>query len=149
MALLSSKEKKYTANLSEAENVVGEGCYFEGSIETDKTVKIDGYYLGQSLRANVIIIGKTGKVKSNIFANNLILEGILLGDVIANVRVVLQPDCKLIGNISTGEIITTKGVEFEGMCRVTSDLNSDIKQSVREIFKELPSQNSQKKVEKS
>ena len=139
MSIINRKEKPYNANINEADNVLGRDSFFEGSIETEQSIKIDGYYQGQSLKADMVIVGKTGRVRANVFANNLILEGALIGDVIANVRVVLQPSSKLVGNISTNELITAKSVEFEGLCRVASSPEVKIKEKVEMLFKDFPS----------
>ena len=127
-------KKQYSAKLSEADNILGQGTSFEGSIETIGSLKIDGEYKGESLKADKVIVGLSGKVKANIFANTIILEGIVIGDIIANTRVLLMAKSKLVGNISTPELISNEGVLFEGLCRVSNDLRADIGKAVHHLY---------------
>ena len=50
-------KKQYSAKLSEADNILGQGTSFEGSIETIGSLKIDGEYKGESLKADKVIVG--------------------------------------------------------------------------------------------
>ena len=41
---------------------------------------------------------------------------------------------KLVGNISTPELISNEGVLFEGLCRVSNDLRADIGKTVHHLY---------------
>ncbi len=141
--MIGRRNKTYIANASFDETVIGEHAYFYGTIEAVKSVRIDGFYSGPSLKADMVSIGKTGKVKTNIYAATVFLEGVLLGDIVASTRVLLMPNSMLVGNISAPEMITSRGVLFEGVCRVSSDMEADIGKLVREQFKQLPDHHKQ------
>ncbi|BBM89905.1 hypothetical protein COTS27_01622 [Spirochaetota bacterium] len=139
--MIGRKNRRYTANAGFDETVIGEKAYFYGSIEAVKSVRIDGVYSGSVLKADVVSIGKTGMVKTNIYAGTVFIEGVLLGDVTASTRVLLMPNSKFVGNISAPEMITSHGVLFEGVCRISSDLEANIAKSVRNVFKNIPQDN--------
>ncbi len=138
MIAFLNKNKGYTATPGEGESVIGEGSYFHGTIDSVSDLRIDGIYQGSNIKANVLTVGKTGMVKTNAYVGSLVLEGVLVGDVIASIRVLLMPGSKLVGNLSTPELITSRGVLFEGACRVSSELNTDISKSVKNMFKDIP-----------
>lgn len=113
---------KSTGDLST--NVIGERSYFTGSFNINGSLRIDGRFEGKSLKADQLYIGTGGKVKTNIEAVSVIVEGLIMGNINATSRVLLMPTAKVYGDIRTPELIIQNGVLLEGRCTIANDLRT-------------------------
>lgn len=105
-------------------NVIGENSYFSGSFNINGSLRIDGRFEGKSLRADQLYIGTGGKIRTNIDAVSVIVEGLIIGNINATNRVLLMPTAKVFGDIRTPELIIQNGVLLEGKCIIANDLRT-------------------------
>jgi cytoskeletal protein CcmA (bactofilin family) len=105
-------------------NVIGEKSYFTGNFSINGSLRIDGRFEGKSLKADQLYIGHDGKVKTNIEAVSVIVEGLIMGNINATSRVLLMPTAKVYGDIRTPELIIQNGVLLEGRCTIANDLRT-------------------------
>jgi cytoskeletal protein CcmA (bactofilin family) len=105
-------------------NVIGENSYFSGSFNINGSLRIDGRFEGKSLKADQLYIGTDGKVRTNIDAVSVIVEGLIIGNINATNRVLLMPTAKVFGDIRTPELIIQNGVLLEGKCIIANDLRT-------------------------
>ncbi|HPJ39322.1 MAG TPA: polymer-forming cytoskeletal protein [Spirochaetota bacterium] len=110
-----------------ANNVIGANSYFTGKFIINGSLRIDGHFEGKYLQADQIYIGPTGKIRTNINAMSVIVEGLVLGNINASSRVLLMPTAKILGDIKTPELIIQNGVILEGRCTISNDLKSSAK----------------------
>ena len=108
-------------------STIGPNSYFTGRFFINGSLKIDGKFEGKSLQAEQLYIGVTGKVKTNILANSVIVEGVIIGNITARNRVMLLPTAKILGDIRTPELIIQNGVILEGRCMIAHDLKTSAK----------------------
>lgn len=108
-------------------STIGPNSYFTGRFYINGSLKIDGKFEGKSLQAEQLYIGSTGKVKTNIVANSVIVEGVIIGNITARNRVMLLPTAKIYGDIKTPELIIQNGVILEGRCVIANDLKISAK----------------------
>lgn len=113
-----------------ASNLIGENSFFTGSFIINGSLRIDGRFEGKSLQADQLYVGHSGKIKTNINAVSIIIEGLVIGNVNATGRVLLMPTAKVYGDIKTPELIIQNGVILEGRCTIANDL----KVSAREVI---------------
>jgi cytoskeletal protein CcmA (bactofilin family) len=105
-------------------NVIGENSYFSGSFNINGSLRIDGRFEGKSLKTDQLYIGADGKVRTNIDAVSVIVEGLIIGNINATNRVLLMPTAKVFGDIRTPELIIQNGVLLEGKCIIANDLRT-------------------------
>ncbi len=110
-----------------ANNVIGEDSFFTGNFVINGSLKIDGRFEGKSLQAEQLYIGQSGKIKTNINAVSVIVEGLIIGNISASSRVILMPTAMIYGDIKTPELIIQNGVILEGRCTISNDLKSSAK----------------------
>lgn len=116
---------KATGDISN--NIIGENSYFSGNFHINGSLRIDGRFEGKFLQAEQLYIGRDGKIKTNINAVSVIVEGLVIGNINASNRVLLMPSAKILGDIKTPELIIQKGVILEGRCAISNDLKSSAK----------------------
>ncbi|MGL4368468.1 MAG: bactofilin family protein, partial [Spirochaetota bacterium] len=78
-------------------NVIGENSYFTGKFIINGSLRIDGRFEGKSLTAEQLYIGPHGKIRTNIDATSVIVEGMVIGNINARSRVMLMPSAKILG----------------------------------------------------
>ena len=110
-----------------ANNVIGENSYFTGTFIINGSLRIDGRFEGKYLQAEQLYIGSLGKIRTNISAVSVIVEGMVIGNINASSRVLLMPTAKILGDIKTPELIIQNGVILEGRCTIANDLRSSAK----------------------
>jgi cytoskeletal protein CcmA (bactofilin family) len=110
-----------------ASNIIGENSYFTGTFVINGSLRIDGRFEGKYLQAEQLYIGGLGKIKTNINAMSVIVEGMVIGNINASNRVLLMPTAKILGDIKTPELIIQNGVILEGRCTIANDLRTSAK----------------------
>ena len=85
----------------ESNSIIGEGSYFKGEFTLKGTLRVEGCYEGDKLEVDNVIIGQMGKVKSNIKSIAAVIEGIVVGNIEASSRVMLEGLCVIAPNPQT------------------------------------------------
>jgi cytoskeletal protein CcmA (bactofilin family) len=106
-------------------SLIGEGARFVGDIELSGFIRIDGDFSGAIRKADKVLVGKTGRVKSSTTARVVIIAGAFIGDIIAEEHLTILSSAIVIGNIKAPVIVMESGVIFHGNCQVTNQ-NLDI-----------------------
>ena len=111
-------------------SVIGPNSYFTGQFYINGSLKIDGKFEGKSLQADQLYIGPKGKLKTNVKASSVIVEGVIIGNIEAKNRILLLPSAKILGDIKTPELIIQNGVILEGRCMISNNLNASAKEYI-------------------
>ncbi len=99
-----------------ATSILAQGCRFKGEVEVQGTFRIEGEFEGTIRHPDTLVVGKTGVVKGEIFANNAVVGGKVLGNITADDKIELQSGSTLEGDIKTSRLVIDEGVVFEGSC---------------------------------
>ena len=113
-----------------ASNLIGENSYFSGRFLINGSLRIDGRFEGKYLQADQLYIGPMGKIKTDVNAVSVIVEGLVIGNINASNRILLMPTAKIYGDIKTPELIIQNGVILEGRCTISNDLKSSAKELI-------------------
>ena len=103
----------------EANSTIGEESIFEGRYAIRGSLRIDGRFEGQSLLVDQLQIGPKGKVKTNIVATSVVVEGLIIGNITSSRRILLLSTARVLGDIKTPELIIQDGVILEGRCTIS------------------------------
>jgi len=122
------------AKLDQANSVIGEGSIFEGKFYIAGSLKVDGKFEGEIKTEETLMIGETGKIKTDIKAQEVVLAGTLLGDIYAGQEVVLTDTGKMLGNITSPVLTLSKGTVVKGSINITGGAKKDVKKMVEESF---------------
>lgn len=102
--------------------LLGRGTRFEGTLRFEGRVRIDGYFKGEIVGDDTLVIGEGAEVHANITVGTLILRGgIIVGDVVAHESFEMHAPSKVSGNIESPSIFMDRGTTFEGGCRMNSE----------------------------
>jgi cytoskeletal protein CcmA (bactofilin family) len=96
-----------------------------GDISGDEDLVLDGQMEGSiSLPKNEVMIGPEGKVKANIKALKVSVEGRLTGDIKSGERVVIRHSGRVEGNIVAPRVVLEDGCQFKGSVEMNIDTES-------------------------
>ena len=122
------------AKYDQINSIIGEGSVFEGKFYISGSLKIDGQFEGEIKTEEMLVIGPTGRVKTNIVAKEVVMSGALIGDVEAKVSVKLTNSGRMLGNIKTPALHLSEGVVYKGTVDITSDLKQNAEKIVEDCF---------------
>ncbi|MEN8154202.1 MAG: polymer-forming cytoskeletal protein [Acidobacteriota bacterium] len=143
------KKNVPTTNITDIEETVsenrvsllGKDMKLKGNITSNEEIIIEGTVDGKVNITNNIYIGKSGKVKAEIFAREIIIEGEVNGDVHGSVKVEIVPGGILNGNIISEKVVLAEGAKFKGnidMTIKTEDKTKKLKTEKTDITREKP-----------
>ncbi|MBN2532569.1 MAG: polymer-forming cytoskeletal protein [Spirochaetales bacterium] len=120
--------------IENAHCVIGEGSVFDGRFYVSGSILIEGKFQGDIKTDDQVIIGPTGKVKTDITAKKVTIAGTIIGNISATEEVNLLQSGKVLGNITTPKLIVEPGVITEGKVTITSGNDSNVKSTIEESF---------------
>lgn len=120
--MIGSKKEAYQGSQGSAENMnalLGEGSEFEGKLNFQGVVRVDGVIKGEITSKDKLIIGEKAKVEAEISVGTAIISGEVKGNITASQRLEIHAPAKVTGNINTPTLIIDEGVIFEGSCQMS------------------------------
>jgi cytoskeletal protein CcmA (bactofilin family) len=98
--------------------IVGKGATFDGLLEISGGLRVDGNVKGKIASADVVLIGPSGSVDADIEAKEVIIGGIVRGNIKAPDKVELQAKSQVDGDIITYSLVVEQGALFHGNCQM-------------------------------
>lgn len=96
-------------------SVIGPTLVFKGELSADEDLVIEGDIEGKiAHHKKHLTVGKQGRVKADIHASSVIVEGKLIGDIHSEGVVSLAKGSDVKGNIYCSRIVMEDGAYFEG-----------------------------------
>ena len=95
--------------------VIGPTLVFKGELSADEDLFIEGRIEGTIAHHKMnLTIGKQGRVKADIDATSVVIEGQLVGDIRSDGTVTLSKGADVEGNIFCARIVMEAGARFKG-----------------------------------
>jgi cytoskeletal protein CcmA (bactofilin family) len=95
-------------------SVVDEQMVIRGEINTQGTIRVDGRLEGRLQRAGTMIVGAKGVVVGDIEAREVIVGGIIEGNIKSDGRVELQSSASIRGDIAAIAMLLHEGATVHG-----------------------------------
>ncbi len=114
--------------------IIGEGSIFDGRFYVNGSILIEGKFQGDIRTEDQLIVGPTGKVKTDIQARKVTVAGTLIGNIAATEEVSLLHTGKVLGNIMTPKLTVEPGVITEGKVTITSGQTEDARKVIEDAF---------------
>ena len=100
--------------------LLGAGSVFEGKLNFEGQVRIDGTFTGEITTTDLLIIGEGAKVSATINCGSVEIKGDITGNVNASDSITLRPTARVQADIYAPSLVVDKGAVFEGNSRMTS-----------------------------
>jgi len=118
----------------EANSMIGEESFFEGRFVVKGNMRIDGMFQGKALQVDQLQIGAKAKVKTNINATSVVVEGLVIGSIAAARRILLLSTARVLGDLKTPELIIQDGVILEGRCTISHVRIDDTRAYIESLY---------------
>ena len=115
-------------------STIGEGSTFEGKFYISGSLRVDGKFEGEIMTDEELVIGETGRVKTNIEARSVIVAGTVIGNIKAKEEVKLLETGKVNGDIVTPILTIERGVVTDGHITITGGQRSDVTKLIEEYY---------------
>jgi cytoskeletal protein CcmA (bactofilin family) len=94
---------------------IGPSIAIKGDVTGEEDLIVEGRIEGKILlKANSVTIGRNGRVKANVYANSIMVEGEVEGDLIGKDEVVIRQSGKVKGNVAAPRVVLDSGARFQG-----------------------------------
>jgi cytoskeletal protein CcmA (bactofilin family) len=90
----------------------------EGDIQGDEDLRVEGHFKGTIKVVGDISVGQSGVVEADIEADNIIVQGQVIGNVLARKQLEIQSSGQLLGDCQAKSIDIREGAIFEGRSRM-------------------------------
>ncbi|MGL4368441.1 MAG: bactofilin family protein [Spirochaetota bacterium] len=115
-------------------STIGEGSSFEGKFYISGSLRIDGKFEGEIRTDEELVVGETGRVRTNIEAKSVVVAGTVIGNITAHDEIKLLETAKVLGDIKAPTITIQRGVILQGNLKLTGNAKKEPKSAVEEAF---------------
>ncbi len=99
---------------------LGSGTVYQGQLNFQGSVRIDGIFNGEVNSEGTLIIGKDARVEGQVKVGQLVLSGNIKGEIIATKKAVLHKTANLVGSLHAPILMVEEGARLEGQVAMTS-----------------------------
>jgi cytoskeletal protein CcmA (bactofilin family) len=94
---------------------IGKSVVIKGELSGSEDLTIEGQVEGKiELRQNILTIGSNGKIKAQVFAKAIVVQGDVHGNITATERVDIRDSGSVDGDISAPRVSIADGAHFRG-----------------------------------
>ena len=95
--------------------VIGPSIQIEGTLRGQEDVFVEGEVTGTiQLQNNTLTIGAQGKIRADVYAHTVFVEGSMDGDLFGSEQVIVRKSAKVRGNITSPRVTLEDGAAFKG-----------------------------------
>jgi cytoskeletal protein CcmA (bactofilin family) len=115
----------------ELSTIIGKGSKVKGSLFVEGGVRVDGKVEGVIESKGFVTIGLSGVAKANVKANECLVSGKVVGNIVCDDALELDKTADLTGDIIAKVLKIHTGAVFNGNSSMTSEVKSP---SIKKIF---------------
>ncbi|UZP69088.1 polymer-forming cytoskeletal protein [Desulfovibrio mangrovi] len=104
---------------------LGSGTVYQGKLNFQGSVRIDGVFNGEVQSEGTLIIGKDARVEGQVRVGQLILSGNIQGEIIATKKAVLHRTANLVGSLQAPVLMVEEGAKLEGHIAMQASVTPD------------------------
>lgn len=119
------------------DSLIGEKTRIEGKIQSEASLRIEGQVIGSIESAGDVIIGEKSTVEADITAKDILVAGIVKGNVSTSGNLHIMSTGQLIGDMDTRTFIVEEGGTFQGISAMSVRNEDSKKQQVMAEVKPL------------
>lgn len=109
-----AKERQAIATPESVISIIGPGMKVTGDLETDGTIRIEGFVKGNVRAGKAVVIGKDGSVDGTVVTQDAVISGRLKGNLTADSRLELQATSRIEGDVHARRMQLEEGAMLNG-----------------------------------
>jgi cytoskeletal protein CcmA (bactofilin family) len=103
-------------------SIIGPGMQVVGECITDGTLRIEGSVQGSVRAGKAVVVGKDGSVEGDVFTQDAVVSGRIVGTLVAESRLELQATCRIDGEVSARRMQLEEGAMLNGTVHMGENL---------------------------
>lgn len=113
---MASTRQSTTASppVVEPGTVIGPGIQVHGKIAGEEDLRIHGQVEGSIHLSETLFVAAEGVVIADVRARDVVVSGILIGNVFAEDSITLQPGARMVGDLTAPRVIIASGASLRG-----------------------------------
>lgn len=115
---------------------LGVGTAYEGKLQFQGSVRIDGNFLGQIDAEGTLIVGQEAKIEGKVSVASLVLSGYVQGNIVAGNKVVMHKTARMQGSVHTPCLVMEEGAILDGEVIMTKKDENDVRVEEYDIVEE-------------
>jgi len=119
MKIKNKKEKSLSLD-----TLIGANTVFEGSIQSERSVCVEGSIRGRIEAKGEVVVGRQGKVEADIYADSVVVGGQIIGNINARSRLEITATGRVTGDIEATKIIVVEGGMVDGSTKMMEAVES-------------------------
>jgi cytoskeletal protein CcmA (bactofilin family) len=100
------------------ETFIGANTVVEGSIQTDRSITVQGCVQGRIESEGEVVVGNEGKIEADIYANSVVVGGQINGNVNAQSRVEITATGRVTGDVASPKVTIIEGGRVDGLLKM-------------------------------
>lgn len=106
---------------------ITEGSEVEGTCSFNGSVVVSGRVKGESRVTGTLSIGPMGRVEARLHASVVIIEGQVVGSIVATERIELREHARVHGDLETPALIIEESAVFEGQTKAVRGHSGEVR----------------------
>ncbi|KJU85068.1 protein containing DUF583 [Candidatus Magnetobacterium bavaricum] len=102
------------------ETLVGVSTQIKGTVELKGTLRLDGGFEG-NVKADWVVVGEKGHLKGDIYANGVVVGGLVEGNIHSREYIEIMTKGKVFGDVYTTKFAILEGGLFEGHSKMQNN----------------------------
>ncbi|MEE9120176.1 MAG: polymer-forming cytoskeletal protein [Syntrophobacteria bacterium] len=119
MKIKNKKEKSLSLD-----TLIGANTVFEGSIQSERSVCVEGSIRGRIEAKGEVVVGRQGKVEADIYADSVVVGGQIIGNINARSRLEITATGRVTGDIEATRITVAEGGMVDGSFKMMEAVES-------------------------
>jgi cytoskeletal protein CcmA (bactofilin family) len=107
------------------ETVVGDGASIEGTVRSDRSIRVRGAVQGEIESKERVVIEESARVAARISAEHVTVLGEVNGSIECTGRLEIASSARVTGEVSASTLVIQEGAFFEGNLRMSSTTRDD------------------------
>lgn len=109
-----------SGNIEDAETVIGDGASIEGTIRSDRSIRVFGAVQGELESKQRVVVEESGKVSARITAEHVTVLGQVDGSIECSGRLEIASSARVAGEVSATTLVIQEGAVVEGNLRMST-----------------------------
>lgn len=93
---------------------LGVGTSYQGKLQFQGSVRIDGEFSGEVDSEGTLIVGRDAKLIGQFRVGQIVLSGNVQGEIITTTRAVFHKQASFVGKLKTPLLVVEEGAQIEG-----------------------------------
>jgi cytoskeletal protein CcmA (bactofilin family) len=111
-------------------SIIGPGMEVVGECSTDGTLRIEGIVRGSVRAGKAVVVGKEGAVEGDVFTQDALISGRVVGTLVAESRLELQATCRIEGEVRARRMQLEEGAMLNGTIQMGENVREEPREQV-------------------